>query len=266
VRQTYFVLSSILELAVRDRRIGRNPCQNVLLPRIERRERGYLNHRQIDALATECGTDGDIVRFLAYTGLRWGEMVALRVADIDFARSRIRVSASVSEISGDLVWSTPKSHHARWVPAAELVRRLLEERCAGKRLDQPVFTSRTGGMLRASNFRHRIFNPAVARLQEREPDFPRITPHGLRHTTASLIVAAGGSVKVLQRMLGHSSGAMTLDVYADLFDDDLDSVARALDQHAQRNTPSNPSLTHRPTDPTVPLTGGAGSAPSADLS
>jgi integrase len=54
--------------------------------------------------------------------------------------------------------------------------------------------------------------------------------HDLRHTTASLAVSAGANVKAVQRMLGHASAAMTLDVYADLFDDDLDAVAVALNQ------------------------------------
>ena len=65
-----------------------------------------------------------------------------------------------------------------------------------------------------------------------DPKFPRITIHDLRHTAASLAVAAGANVKAVQRMLGHASAAMTLDVYADLFDDDLDAVADALDRHA----------------------------------
>jgi integrase len=61
-----------------------------------------------------------------------------------------------------------------------------------------------------------------------------MTPHDLRHTAASLAVSAGANVKAVQRMLGHASAAMTLDVYADLFDDDLDAVALALDAaHAQ---------------------------------
>ncbi len=56
-----------------------------------------------------------------------------------------------------------------------------------------------------------------------------MTPHGLRHTAASLAVSAGANVKAVQRMLGHASAAMTLDVYADLFEDDLDVVAGRLD-------------------------------------
>jgi integrase len=57
---------------------------------------------------------------------------------------------------------------------------------------------------------------------------PRLTPHDLRHTAASLAISAGAKVKAVQRMLGHASAAMTLDTYADLFDEDLDAVAIAL--------------------------------------
>jgi len=63
---------------------------------------------------------------------------------------------------------------------------------------------------------------------------PRTTPHDLRHTAASLAVSAGANVKAVQKMLGHASAAMTLDIYADLFDEDLEAVASALhDARAQ---------------------------------
>lgn len=57
----------------------------------------------------------------------------------------------------------------------------------------------------------------------------RLTPHDLRHTAASLAVSSGANVKAVQRMLGHKSAAMTLDVYSDLFDSDLELVADSLD-------------------------------------
>ena len=70
---------------------------------------------------------------------------------------------------------------------------------------------------------------AIAASRELDPDFPEsLTRHDLRHTAASLAVSADANVKAVQRMLGHASAAMTLDVYADLFDDDLDNVADAL--------------------------------------
>ena len=71
---------------------------------------------------------------------------------------------------------------------------------------------------------------ALNRAREVDPTFPRVTPHDRRHTAASLAVSAGANVKALKRMLGHASAAMTLDVYADLINDDLDSVAMALEQ------------------------------------
>lgn len=79
-----------------------------------------------------------------------------------------------------------------------------------------------------STFRRRQFAAAVAPCQAAEPDVPAMTPRDLRHTAASLAVSDGANVKAVQRMLGHASAAMTLDVYADLFDDDLDAVATAL--------------------------------------
>jgi site-specific recombinase XerC len=73
-----------------------------------------------------------------------------------------------------------------------------------------------------------------------------MTVHDLRHTAASLAASAGANVKAVQRMLGHASAAMTLDIYADLFDDDLDAVAEALDGAARRSVDRREHLAERP--------------------
>jgi integrase len=99
----------------------------------------------------------------------------------------------------------------------------------GKGRDALVFTNTSGGVLRASNYRKRFFAAAVSKCQKADESFPTVTPHDLRHTAASLAVSAGANVKAVQRMLGHAKASMTLDVYADLFDDDLDGVAVSLD-------------------------------------
>ena len=78
------------------------------------------------------------------------------------------------------------------------------------------------------NWRRRVFDPAL-----RAAGLGELTPHELRHTAASLSLAAGANVKAVQRMLGHASAAMTLDVYSGLFDDDLDAVADRLDTAAK---------------------------------
>jgi integrase len=83
-----------------------------------------------------------------------------------------------------------------------------------------------------------MFNAAVRKFQKSDETFPRITPHDLRHTAASLAVSAGANVKAVQRMLGHAKASMTLHVHADLFDDDLDGVANRVD--AAIKTAANP--------------------------
>ena len=91
-------------------------------------------------------------------------------------------------------------------------------------------TAPAGGALNNRNWTRRHFEPAMLQLLVIYPDVTRLTPHDLRHTAASLAISAGANVKAVQRMLGHASAAMTLDVYADLFDDDLDAVGDALSE------------------------------------
>jgi hypothetical protein len=87
-----------------------------------------------------------------------------------------------------------------------------------------VFTSSTGQPLRSPNFLRRVWKPAVA-----DVGLGDLVPHDLRHTAASLAISAGASVKAVQRMVGHSSAQITLDRYAHLFEDDLDSLAESMD-------------------------------------
>jgi hypothetical protein len=79
-------------------------------------------------------------------------------------------------------------------------------------------------VLRNGNCNRRTFGPAAIAIGE-----PRLTPHGLRPTAASLAIAAGGNVKVVQQMLGHATASMALDLYGHLFPDQLDDVADRLD-------------------------------------
>ncbi len=235
VRQIHLILLGVLKFAMRDGRLSSNPSEGIQLPRLLKREHGYLSHAQVRALANECGAQGDVVLFLAYIGLRWGEMAGLTINRVDFLRRRIDVARAVSEPRGVIVWGAPKNHERRSVPFPNLLTSPLEQRCAGRDPDDSVFVGADGGVLRAGNYRNRVFNAAVARCMEKDETFPRLAPHDLRHTAASLAVSAGANVKSVQRLLGHASAAMTLDVYADLFDDDLDAVATALNDYAAKS-------------------------------
>jgi integrase len=190
---------------------------------------------QVEELASAMVRDGLAIRFLAYTGLRYGEMVGLTVDDFDMLRRRVNIRRSVTEVAGKLTWSTPKNHERRSVPFPKFLVDDLAAQMRGKRREDLVFSAPGGGVLRIATFPTRVFNPAVDKLRGLDDDgkpttdWPRPTLHDLRHTAASLAISAGANVKAVQTMLGHKSAALTLDTYADLFPDDLEAVANALD-------------------------------------
>jgi integrase len=109
------------------------------------------------------------------------------------------------------------------VPVPTFVLDELSLQCRGKAPGDQVFGGRNGGYLQRSKSSNGWFIRAVkaAKVQS-------ITPHDLRHTCASLAVSAGVNVLALARMLGHKDPSVTLRVYADLFDTDLDVVAASL--------------------------------------
>ena len=224
VHKAHRVLSLVLNLAVRDRRIAVNPASGVHLPRSPQGHRRFLTPQQVADLAAACGRDSLVVYVLAYCGLRFGELAALRVRDVDLLRRRLTVVRSVTDVDGHLVFGDPKTHQCRQVPVPRFLVEAFAAACSGRGPDELVFTSPAGGVLWNNNWRRRAFNPAAIRV-----GLDGLTPHELRHTAASLAVSAGANVKAVQRMLGHASAAMTLDVYSGLFGDELDVVAERLD-------------------------------------
>ncbi|MEV5936844.1 tyrosine-type recombinase/integrase [Streptomyces sp. NPDC052079] len=94
----------------------------------------------------------------------------------------------------------------------------------GRGGEQLLFTAPQGGPLRARNFRQRFFAPAVVKAGL---GHLKVTPHKLRHTAASLAIAGGADVNVVQTMLGHKPATLTLDTYGHLFPDRLDQVSKS---------------------------------------
>lgn len=218
------VFALVLELAVRDGRLQRNPATGVRLPKAPKSEKRFLDKNEVFRLADAAGEYRPLILTLAYCGLRWGEMAALRAGRVDLLRGRVLVAESVIEVAGRLTWGTPKSHAERLVPVPRFVCDALAPVLAGKGSDDLVFTTARGKPLRNLNFRRDVFDGAAD-----DAGLAGLTPHELRHTSASLAVSAGANVKSVQRLLGHASAAMTLDVYSGLFDTDLDALAARLD-------------------------------------
>jgi integrase len=228
VRVIHLVLADILGDALKDRLITANPARGIKLAKQARKANVYLTGDQLGALAEESGHYGALVLLLGTVGLRWGEAAALRVSDVDFLRRRITLHENAVAVSGTVHVGTLKTGRSRTVPVPAFVVDALSAACVEKSRGDLIWTARDGGYLAPPGVKSWL-SSAVARCMAADEKFPRVTAHALRHTAASLAISAGANVKAVQRMLGHSSGAMTLDVYADLFDDDLFAVADRLD-------------------------------------
>jgi integrase len=224
VIQAYQVVSQVLRFAVRAKHLPANPTDGIELPRQREAAQRYLNHEQLHRLAVASGRFRTMVLVLGYCGLRFGEAAALRCVDVNCKTRRIRVSRSVTYVTGKgLIEGDTKNHSTRNVPVPKFLASLLDTELAGMGGDRLVFPSRRGGYLTESELRW-VFDPAAKAI-----GVDGLTPHELRHTCASLAIAAGANVKVLQTLMGHKTATLTLDRYGHLFPDDLGRIADALD-------------------------------------
>lgn len=156
------------------------------------------------------------VRFLAETGLRISEAVGLRWADVDFDARRIFVVRRIRGSDQD----APKSEYGRRrIPLTRRTTDDLAKLRANTKFvssNDPVFASRRGGPLSASNVFSRVFKPAA-----REAGVGWAGFHTLRHTCASALFRRGASHKQVQVWLGHSDPGFTLRTYVHLLPEDL---------------------------------------------
>ena len=229
VRQARQVLSMILNAAVGNGYIGRNPVPRERLKGKEpKRDQHPLTFEQVHAVAsTVPDRYRALIYLLAYGGLRWGEAAALRRSSCNLLRNRIEVKEAVSEVSGRLHYGPPKTHQVRTVVIPEPVKEILAEHLAkyvGRAGDSLVFTAEGGAHVWITNFRKSVWWPALD-----EAGVDRVTTiKDLRHTCASLMHAAGRSAKEIKEQLGHSTIAMTFDTYTHLFDEGRDEAAAAM--------------------------------------
>ncbi|MFF9625393.1 tyrosine-type recombinase/integrase [Streptomyces griseosporeus] len=225
--KTYRVLSMVMKHAVFSKRIAMSPCHDHELPRPDDEdEHVYLTYDQLERLALAAGEYRLLILTLGYCGIRWAEASAVKVGRLQVPQRRIRIVQNYTDVKGVLALGPVKNHEKRSVPLPRSFANELGTLAAGRKADDLLFTAPEGGPLRYANFRSRVFDPAV---KEAGLAGLGITPHKLRHTAASLAIAAGADVKVVQLMLGHKDASMTLNIYGHLFPDRLDEVADALD-------------------------------------
>lgn len=140
-----------LAIAVRDGRLARNPADHVPLPRAAREEKTVLTVEQVEALADDAGAQPLVILFLAYTGVRFGELAALRVRRLDLMRRRAEIVEALAEVHGRAVFSTPKTHQARSVLVPRFLVDGLVRQVARRGPDDFVLTSPRGGLSRHPN-------------------------------------------------------------------------------------------------------------------
>jgi integrase len=163
------------------------------------------------------GHFANLILTAAYSGLRWGELAALRRSDIDTEARTIRVERAWCAVSNQE--KGPKT------PASRRVVAYLPE-CHTALVSQVLvsgpflFTMPRGGRLHASNFHRNFWRPTMKALGY------SFTFHDLRHTYATLLLSRGVPVHLVSRMLGHSNPTVTLNVYAGLFSDAALTVAQ----------------------------------------
>ena len=226
-RKVHIVLSGLLDLAVDDRLLVSNPLKGMALAQQEPSERRYLTVAEVDSLVEEMKPHDLEVLVLVMTGVRRGEMAGLRVGDLDASRGRVRVARDVDS-AGDV--DSTKTRRHRDVPVGGELLRLLTERAKGKRRDEWLLPSPSGDPWTRDSWRSRWESARDA------AGLGDLDTHELRHTAASLAIHSGANVKTVQRMLGHASASVTLDIYGHLWDDELDALpARMADfMEAQR--------------------------------
>lgn len=229
VRQAYNLLGAIMKMAVAEGVIASTPCVGIKMPRLPAPTLEYLTPVQVAGLVHAMSQPyGLFVEVMAYGGLRFGEAAALTRATVDVTSGRLEVAASVAEVAGTLHLGDTKSHQTRYVvlPAsvfAALADHLREH--VGADRDARLFMAPRGGPLRYSNFMRNQWRPAVARA-----GLDGQTPHVLRHTSATLLIDAGASVKDVQRHLGHADASMTLNIYSAVMEGRNEELAQRLDE------------------------------------
>lgn len=192
-------------------------------------EKWALTAVELERLAEDMPSERDrvLTLVLGWTGVRFGEGIALQRGDVDILRRRLRISRAVSDVAGTTVVGTPKSHQGRSVALPRSVADALGAYMANIEPGPSalLFPNEVGGYLRPK-WKLRVFDKAAARAKLTPPP---LRVHDLRHTAASLWIASGANIKVLQQHLGHKTASMTLDVYGHLMPDEVDAQADRLD-------------------------------------
>ena len=218
--------------------IGKNPVLAVTRPKVERKEMKVLNDGQVRSLlSAAAGERYEAAFWLAVsTGMRLGELVGLKWADIEWTNKQLRVQRQVQRLSTGLAFSEPKTKTSRRMialgsePVEKLRKHLVSQSKDRQKAGESwiendlIFPSVIGTPLDPSNLYH-IFKELLKKAQ-----LPPIRFHDLRHTAATLMLLQGTHPKIVQERLGHSDISMTLNTYSHVIPSMQAEAAEKLDE------------------------------------
>jgi integrase len=244
VHKAHQLLSKILRTAMDAGLLARNPAERVPLPRIERIEMQFLTPSQIWTLADAMDNRyRALVLTAAYTGLRIGELAALRNSKLDLNTRQLTVTETLVEVRGQLIFNPPKtSRGVRTVPIPRIVAKELShhhKQYGSNEPDSFVFEAPEGGPVRVPNWRHRFWTPATTAA-----GFNKLRIHDLRHTAVALWIAVDANPVDIARRAGHSSVSVVLDRYGHLMPGTQDKVTDALDTLANESNHTTAAPQH----------------------
>jgi integrase len=226
VGHAHRVLHRALQRAVENETLPRNVASVIRPPKVEAQEVEILSADEMGVILARLEGHAlyPAVALALATGMRRGELLALRWEDVDLEGATVRVERALEETAAGLRFKAPKTKHGRRIislppSAVDALRahrlRQLELRVAlgqGKlEPDALVFSTIEGAPLSPDNL-SRDWRRVMAAL-----DLPAVTFHALRHSHASALIASGLDVLTVSRRLGHGSPVVTLNAYAHLF-------------------------------------------------
>ena len=221
-RRALRVLRVALNRAVKLQVIDLNPANAVDMPKVRKREVCPLEPNQCSQLFAECEKHriGDVMILAAMTGLRKGELLALEWSAVNVTEGVLVVRRTIEEVKGFFGVKEPKSESGRRVVTLGTIAIEALKRRQNKALDEGfepsevplVFPNTLGRLHRPSNFDRRVWH-AIRKSIGIPKSFHF---HDLRHTQASLMLAAGVPMKVVQERLGHSDYTLTANTYSHL--------------------------------------------------
>ncbi len=220
-QRIFSVLRLVMDGAVRDGHVRRNPVAVIKAPSAPSREARFLSPDEVVRLleAARGSRYLPVLTLIAATGVRKGEALALTWADVDLDRRLMRIRGTLSRVSGELVVTSPKTSHSRRVlPLTSGMIALLTAHRAAQDLERVnahnlwrergfVFATETGAPLDPRNVLRALTTAA------RKAGLADVTVHTLRHSAATAMLESGVHPKAVSELLGHSDIRITADVY-----------------------------------------------------